>query len=255
MKIRRQKLKIRPVVVHLLCLTVSLPLLPQSAEVTSPGDAMQDAPITYLHVGFGFSLPGVCFSKDITDALAGFYGGDWRIQHLDFPVTLNAATGITNIVRAEYYRTATLFRHNIKYAGEITGFTGVWPYIEREYATTKMKYRDHQGLLKLNLLFPAWNLDIRESQSAGKENIGLFLICGIGVVEYTDIEFDSFNWTGMSHIFGLGIGAVGTRASFSADFKYSSIIFEETPFDSFQDKDHKAGYFSFHLGIFYGLGM
>ena len=115
-------------------------------------------------------------------------------------------------------------------------------------------YRGHQGLIKLNVLFPSWNMKPGQS-SSGDKNFGLFLIYGKGVVDYTELDYDVFNWTGMSNIFGIGMGMIGTKASTSADFKYSRIDFEETPFSSFQDDHHKAGYFSFHICIYYGFGM
>ncbi len=237
-----------------LILLSSLLGLPGRA-MSQSGDAdelMQEVPLTYFHIGGGFSMPGLFFSRDITDALGSLYDGDWRIQHLDFPVSFTGAIGITNIVRAEYHRTATLFRHNIKYAGDITGFSSVYPYFEREYETTKMKYRDHQALFKLNVLIPAWNLKPGQSQG---DNFGLFLIYGVGYVDYTDLDNDVFNWGGMSNIFGLGLGAVGAKTSMSIDFKYSRINFEDTPFSSFQDEHHMAGYFSFHFSVYYGFGM
>ena len=228
--------------------------LGQSGENTAD-DPIQEVPLTYFHIGGGFSMPGLFFSKDIVNALENLYEGDWRIQHLDFPVSFTGAIGVTNIVRAEYHRTATLFRHNIKYSGDITGFSTVFPYFEREYETNTMKYRDHRGLIKLNLLFPAWTLNPGEIQSRSAKNVGLFLIYGVGVVDYTDLDNDDFNWTGMSQIFGLGLGAVTTRVSLSADFKYSRINFEETPFSSFDDAHHMAGYFQLHISVYYGFGM
>ena len=175
--------------------------------VSVPTPAPEPPVLAYLHIygGMGFSY----VSASEINALLGD----------DFGIGIGLPTwawgfigGYKNIVQVEYNN--GISDHNFNKNSIIADVPS--EVIEMDYNTTDWHF-------KFNPLF--WNME---------PNSAIYLIYGMGDVEWKDTNNDGF--TGTSQIFGLEYANITKYVSWSVSFKRYGITFDETrlfniPFD------------------------